>query len=182
MHMHTPLRGIMIIELPRFVRLSQRVHVFEAISYEGDPAESEEMRPQWFRVAELPLKVRQMTYNFSLVPLILALLTDLPVSNHHGVFFVFFLHSSSSEWVSRGHPFCFFLSSNWAEMYPFRFFLSSTWAGMYPPNPNKVNCRVLAVVVVVVVGFALTHRQNLAHGHELDSRTRQNEKLQYYEW
>lgn len=40
------------------LRILQRVHVYEAVSYEGEPEESEEMRPQWFRVTELPLKVR----------------------------------------------------------------------------------------------------------------------------
>lgn len=36
----------------------QRVHVYEAVTYEGTPTESEEMRPQWFNVADLPFKVR----------------------------------------------------------------------------------------------------------------------------
>ena len=35
----------------------QRVHVFEAVSYEGEPKESEEMRPRWFQEENLPLKV-----------------------------------------------------------------------------------------------------------------------------
>ncbi len=30
------------------------VHVFKIKSYSGDPAESEEMRPQWFKIAEIP--------------------------------------------------------------------------------------------------------------------------------
>lgn len=32
--------------------------MYEAVSYEGEPEESEEMRPKWFGVTELPLKVR----------------------------------------------------------------------------------------------------------------------------
>jgi 8-oxo-dGTP diphosphatase / 2-hydroxy-dATP diphosphatase len=30
------------------------VHVFKVLSYEGEPAESEEMRPQWFAYNEVP--------------------------------------------------------------------------------------------------------------------------------
>lgn len=30
------------------------VHVFRAITYHGEPAESDEMRPQWFSVSEIP--------------------------------------------------------------------------------------------------------------------------------
>ncbi|CAM9829683.1 unnamed protein product [Pylaiella littoralis] len=48
-------RGQLIFHVPSYPSI-MRVHVYEAISYEGDPAESEEMRPQWFRVADLPLK------------------------------------------------------------------------------------------------------------------------------
>jgi len=33
--------------------------VYEAVSYEGEPEESEEMRPRWFKVANLPLKARE---------------------------------------------------------------------------------------------------------------------------
>lgn len=36
----------------------QRVFVYEAVSYRGDPAESDEMRPQWFKENDLPLKVK----------------------------------------------------------------------------------------------------------------------------
>ncbi|CAN0480344.1 unnamed protein product, partial [Ectocarpus sp. 12 AP-2014] len=32
------------------------VHVYEAVSFEGEPEESEEMRPRWFRIRDLPLK------------------------------------------------------------------------------------------------------------------------------
>ena len=35
----------------------QRVHVYEAVSYEGEPTESEEMRPRWFHEESLPIKV-----------------------------------------------------------------------------------------------------------------------------
>lgn len=41
--------------------------MYEATSYEGDPRESEEMRPRWFSVAELPLKVRE-GFSFYSVP------------------------------------------------------------------------------------------------------------------
>ena len=30
------------------------VHVFKSLSYEGEPYESEEMRPQWFTIDEIP--------------------------------------------------------------------------------------------------------------------------------
>ncbi|OGG44207.1 hypothetical protein A2841_04150 [Candidatus Kaiserbacteria bacterium RIFCSPHIGHO2_01_FULL_48_10] len=30
------------------------VHIFRAIDFEGSPAESEEMRPQWFAIDEIP--------------------------------------------------------------------------------------------------------------------------------
>lgn len=36
--------------------------MFEAVSYEGEPAESEEMRPQWFNEAKVPLKVCLVSY------------------------------------------------------------------------------------------------------------------------
>jgi len=32
------------------------VHVFSARDFEGDPIETEEMRPQWFSVEEIPLE------------------------------------------------------------------------------------------------------------------------------
>lgn len=32
--------------------------MYEAVDYEGDPVESEEMQPQWFLESNLPLKVR----------------------------------------------------------------------------------------------------------------------------
>ncbi len=32
------------------------VHVFKVTEYDGEPAESEEMRPQWFDVGEIPFK------------------------------------------------------------------------------------------------------------------------------
>lgn len=32
--------------------------MYEAVDYEGEPAESEEMQPQWFLESNLPLKVR----------------------------------------------------------------------------------------------------------------------------
>ena len=35
----------------------QRVFVYEAVSYVGEPRESEEMRPRWFRETDLPFKV-----------------------------------------------------------------------------------------------------------------------------
>lgn len=31
-----------------------RVHIFKCTQFEGEPAESEEMKPQWFKVAEIP--------------------------------------------------------------------------------------------------------------------------------
>lgn len=34
----------------------QQVHVFTAIEWEGDPLESEEMRPQWFKIGGIPYK------------------------------------------------------------------------------------------------------------------------------
>lgn len=46
---------LMPLRAPYF---TQRVHVYEAVSYDGEPEESEEMRPKWFSVTELPLKVR----------------------------------------------------------------------------------------------------------------------------
>ncbi|CAM9441504.1 unnamed protein product [Scytosiphon promiscuus] len=49
------LRGKLIFHVPSYPS-TMRVHVYEATSYDGDPEESEEMRPQWFRVTELPLK------------------------------------------------------------------------------------------------------------------------------
>lgn len=33
--------------------------MYEAVSYEGKPEESEEMRPRWFSVENLPLKARK---------------------------------------------------------------------------------------------------------------------------
>ena len=30
------------------------VHIFRAVSFEGEPAESEEMRPQWFHINDIP--------------------------------------------------------------------------------------------------------------------------------
>ena len=35
---------------------NQVVHVFLANSWEGDPQESEEMRPKWFSIADIPYK------------------------------------------------------------------------------------------------------------------------------
>ncbi len=32
------------------------VHVFKVTGYDGEPSESEEMRPQWFDVGEIPFK------------------------------------------------------------------------------------------------------------------------------
>ncbi|MFA5086071.1 MAG: NUDIX domain-containing protein [Candidatus Paceibacterota bacterium] len=32
------------------------VHIFEVLGYEGEPVETEEMRPQWFRIDDIPFK------------------------------------------------------------------------------------------------------------------------------
>lgn len=45
--------------------------MYEAVSYEGDPAESEEMRPQWFKEADMPLKVMPMLFVLLFFTLIL---------------------------------------------------------------------------------------------------------------
>lgn len=42
----------------RVRRVHQKVFVYEATAYEGEPKESEEMQPKWFRETELPQKVR----------------------------------------------------------------------------------------------------------------------------
>ena len=31
-----------------------RVHVFEAVEYEGEPVETEEMTPKWYDVSDIP--------------------------------------------------------------------------------------------------------------------------------
>eukprot|EP00752_Nemacystus_decipiens_P008300 g7420.t1 len=49
------LRGQLIFHVPSYPS-TMRVHVYEAVSYQGEPEESEEMRPRWFRETELPLK------------------------------------------------------------------------------------------------------------------------------
>lgn len=54
---------LMSLRAPYF---TQRVHVYEAVSYDGEPEESEEMRPKWFSVTELPLKVRMPIFFFFL--------------------------------------------------------------------------------------------------------------------
>lgn len=56
-HTHISDR-VVLVACPCALRVSQRVHVYEAVSYDGEPAESEEMRPKWFRLTELPLKAR----------------------------------------------------------------------------------------------------------------------------
>ena len=33
-----------------------QVHIFKANNFEGEPQESEEMKPQWFNVSEIPYK------------------------------------------------------------------------------------------------------------------------------
>jgi len=35
---------------------NQMVHVFTATEWKGEPAESEEMRPQWYKVSDIPFK------------------------------------------------------------------------------------------------------------------------------
>jgi len=35
---------------------NQIVHIFNVAAWEGDPAESEEMKPEWFRVNQLPFE------------------------------------------------------------------------------------------------------------------------------
>ncbi len=32
------------------------VHIFKATSYKGEPIETEEMRPEWFNISEIPFK------------------------------------------------------------------------------------------------------------------------------
>ncbi|CBN75609.1 conserved unknown protein [Ectocarpus siliculosus] len=49
------LRGRLIFHVPSYPSV-MRVHVYEAVSFEGEPEESEEMRPRWFRIRDLPLK------------------------------------------------------------------------------------------------------------------------------
>lgn len=36
-------------------KFNQEVHVFIADSWEGEPKESEEMKPKWFRIGDIPL-------------------------------------------------------------------------------------------------------------------------------
>ncbi|CAM9578411.1 unnamed protein product, partial [Laminaria digitata] len=48
------LRGQLIFHVPSYPS-TMRVHVYEAVSYVGEPTESEEMRPRWFQEENLPL-------------------------------------------------------------------------------------------------------------------------------
>src|SRR3989338_6721640 len=46
--------GELAFYFPHNPAWDQLVHVYLAESWEGDPAESEEMKPQWFHVGEIP--------------------------------------------------------------------------------------------------------------------------------
>jgi 8-oxo-dGTP diphosphatase/2-hydroxy-dATP diphosphatase len=47
-------RGILEFEFESDPTMLLEVHIFKIESYSGSPAESEEMRPQWFTVDEIP--------------------------------------------------------------------------------------------------------------------------------
>ncbi|CAM9334995.1 unnamed protein product [Ascophyllum nodosum] len=49
------LRGQLTFNVPSYSSI-MRVFVYEAVSYVGEPRESEEMRPRWFRETDLPFK------------------------------------------------------------------------------------------------------------------------------
>ena len=43
-------------ELPKDINWNQRVNVFLVTKWEGEPTESEEMKPQWFKMDKIPFK------------------------------------------------------------------------------------------------------------------------------
>lgn len=48
-------RGYLVFHMEDSCKL-MKVHVYETWAFEGDPMESEEMRPQWFSVSNLPFE------------------------------------------------------------------------------------------------------------------------------
>ena len=49
------MREVGVCEFTSPVRSPIRMHVFETSEFEGTPTESDEMRPQWFELAEVPV-------------------------------------------------------------------------------------------------------------------------------
>jgi 8-oxo-dGTP diphosphatase len=47
-------RGLIAFSFPHHPAWNQRVHIFVATAWQGDPAESEEMRPVWYAPDALP--------------------------------------------------------------------------------------------------------------------------------
>ena len=49
-------RGVITFDFPHRPTWTQTVHLFVATQWQGDPAESEEMRPAWFALDALPFE------------------------------------------------------------------------------------------------------------------------------